>query len=163
LLQLGAGAAIVLAAAGSVAVLVKPGLAAGKLSPAARDVFLGAGQAILDQSLPAGDARSASLAAFLQRVDALVSNLPAHVQGELSQLLAILCTAPGRVALVGLREDWTRASVAEVQAALQDMRTSGTELRRQAYQALHDITGAAYFADASTWPALGYPGPRDIG
>ena len=162
-MQLGVGAAIVLATAGSVALLVRPGLSAGQLTPAAREVFIAAGQAILDRSLPDGDARHASLSAFLQRVDALIGNLPEHVQGELSQLLAILCTAPGRVALAGLQAEWSHASVAEVQKALQDMRTSGTALRRQAYQALHDITGAAYFADATTWPVLGYPGPREIG
>jgi len=27
---------------------------------------------------------------------------------------------------------------------------------------LHDITGAAYFSDASTWSQLGYPGPVRI-
>ena len=159
-MQLGAGAAIVLATAGGVAVLLQPGVSAGKLSAAARSVLAGAGQAILDRSLPAGDARQAALAAFVQRVDVLVGNLPAHVQGELSQLLSLLSTAPGRVALTGLRAEWAVAGVADVQAALQGMRTSSIALRRQAYQALHDISGAAYFADASTWAVLGYPGPR---
>jgi hypothetical protein len=42
------------------------------------------------------------------------------------------------------------------------MRLSGLVLRRQAYAALHDITAAAYFSDASTWPQLGYPGPVRI-
>lgn len=161
-MQLGAGAALVLTAAGGVAVFVRPGLSGGKLSSAAQEVFLSTGQAILDRSLPAGEGRRVALSSFLQRVEALVGNLPAHAQNELSQLLSLLCTAPGRVALAGLGADWPHARVDEVQAALQDMRTSGSSLRQQAYQALHDIAGAAYFSDASTWPVLGYPGPREI-
>ena len=51
------------------------------------------------------------------------------------------------------------ASVAEIQSALQSMRVSTLSLRRQAYQALHDIVGAAYFSDPGTWSLLRYPGP----
>ncbi|WP_427915642.1 hypothetical protein ACPWT1_06325 [Ramlibacter sp. MMS24-I3-19] len=42
------------------------------------------------------------------------------------------------------------------------MRTSTLSLRVQAYQALHDISGAAYFSDRSTWAVLGYPGPVQV-
>jgi hypothetical protein len=49
-----------------------------------------------------------------------------------------------------------------VQSALQAMRSSRLELRQQAYHALRDLTNAAYFADAATWAALGYPGPRSL-
>ena len=42
------------------------------------------------------------------------------------------------------------------------MRVSSISLRQQAYQALHDIVGGAYFSDAQTWGLLGYPGPLKI-
>ena len=42
------------------------------------------------------------------------------------------------------------------------MRLSTISLRQQAYQALHDIVGSAYFSDAGTWSMLGYPGPLKI-
>jgi hypothetical protein len=42
------------------------------------------------------------------------------------------------------------------------MRTSSLQLRQQAYQALHDLVGSAYFSDAATWHLLGYPGPMRI-
>jgi len=96
------------------------------------------------------------------RIDALVQALPPHAQAELSQLLGLLGTGVGRRTLAGLAPDWRSASVAEVQQALQSMRTSRLALRLQSYQALHDIVGAAYFSDASTWPTLGYPGPLTI-
>ena len=39
------------------------------------------------------------------------------------------------------------------------MRVSGVSLREQAYHALRDLTNAAWFAERSTWSALGYDGP----
>ena len=53
--------------------------------------------------------------------------------------------------------------MADLQQALQDMRLSALALRQRAYAVLHDIATGAYFADAATWPLLGYPGPLKIG
>ncbi|MCM2356402.1 MAG: hypothetical protein NDI68_06890 [Arenimonas sp.] len=162
-LQLGLGAAAVLAVGGGAALLWTPGLQAGHLTPAGRAVFLHVGRALLDGSLPTEPgARDQALAAFVQRVDETVAALPAHAQGELSQLLALLAGAPGRRGLAGLAPDWPDASIAQIQQALQGMRVSRLALRRQAYQALHDLSGAAFFADPSAWPILGYPGPRTL-
>jgi hypothetical protein len=64
--------------------------------------------------------------------------------------------------LAGLHEPWETAPVPAIQQALQSMRVSSLSLRQQAYQALHDIAGGAYFSDARTWGLLGYPGPRQL-
>lgn len=164
LLKLGAASAAVLAVAGGAAALLQPGLEGGRLGPAGRDVFTGVGRAILDGSLPADSpatagARQIALSGLLDRIDGLVASLPLHAQAELSQLLALLSTSAGRRAIAGLASDWPDAPVAETQAALQGMRTSSSAIRQQAYHALHDIVGGAYFSDASTWNLLGYPGP----
>lgn len=159
-MKLGLGAAVLLAVGGGAVALFEPGLRDGRLSIGGRQVFANLARAFLDGVLPTEPpARQAALAAFLDRVDGLVGALPAHARGELSQLLALLATAPGRRALAGLEADWGRASLQQLQSALQSMRTSSLALRQQAYLALHDIVGAAYFSDASTWPVLGYPGP----
>jgi hypothetical protein len=160
LLRLGIVSAAVLAAVGVPLSMMRPGLEGAKLSAGAREVFAAVGAAVLQGSLPdAGAAREAALAALLDRIDALVANLPPHAQSELSQLLAILASAGGRRALAGLEASWPASSTAQVQAALGGMRTSSLALKQQAYQALHDIVGGAYFADASTWGVMGYPGP----
>ena len=160
---MGAVSATVLILAGGATALWQPGLQQGRLSPGAQDVFASVARAILDGTLPTEPAQvQAALAGLAQRIDALVQALPPHVQAELSQVLGILGTGIGRRTLAGLAPDWRSASVAEVQQALQSMRTSSLALRLQSYQALHDIVGAAYFSDASTWPALGYPGPLTI-
>jgi hypothetical protein len=159
-LQLGlAGTAILVAGGGTIA-LVQPGLQGGRLTVAGRRVMGHVARAVLDGTLPAAPALNrAALAGLLVRIDALVAGLPAHAQQELSQLLALLDTAAGRRWLAGLDAAWDTASVPAIQRALQDMRTSTSTLRQQAYHALHDICGGAYFADRSTWAALGYPGP----
>jgi hypothetical protein len=162
-LKLGVGAAAVLALGGGAVALVTPGLAQGRLTPDARVVVRAVATGVLDGVLPSQAAqRGPALDALLARVDTLVGALPVHAQGELSQLLALLATGVGRRSLAGLGTAWPDASVAQVQAALQSMRTSSLALRQQSYLGLHDIVGAAYFSDPSTWGALGYPGPVEV-
>jgi len=160
-LKLGLGAAALLALAGGGAVAVtEPGLRAGRLTAAGRRVFDRVGRAFLDGSLPTEPVQQReAMQAFLVRVDALTSALPTHAQQELSQLLALLATGAGRRLLASLDVPWPEADLSRIQAALQSMRTSPLALKQQAYHALHDITGAAYFSDPSTWAVLGYPGP----
>lgn len=163
LLKLGVASAVVLALGGGALATLRPGWAQGRLTPVGREVFAAVGRAILQGTLPAAAPEELrALAGLLDRVDALVSALPSHAQSELSQLLALLGTGPGRVALGGLRAEWSGASIRDVQQALQSMRTSGVSLRQQAYHALHDIVCGAYFADPATWPLLGYPGPPPL-
>jgi hypothetical protein len=163
LLKLGAVSAAALAVAGGTLALLQPGLQAGALSAAGRQVFSGAARALLDGNLPAeSKALQDALDGLLMRIDALVAALPPHAQSELSQLLAVLSSAGGRRALAGLSQPWQSAQVDEIQQALQSMRVSGISLRQQAYQALHDIVAGAYFSDPGTWSLLGYPGPLEI-
>jgi hypothetical protein len=163
LLQLGLGAGVLLAVAGGGVALMRPGLAAGRLTEAGREVFQAVARAVLDGSLPAAPAaRNAALAAHMQRLDDALAAFPVHTQAEVSQLLALLASSPGRVALAGLNTSWPQATVEQVQTALQGMRISSLALRMQAYHALRDLTNAAYYADPSTWEQLGYPGPRPL-
>lgn len=162
LLALGAVSAAVLALGGGALALLQPGLRDGSLSPAGREVFSGVSRGLLEGSLPAGPAMKGELDALLVRIDALVAALPPHAQAELSQLLALLASSPGRRALAGVSEAWHIAAVPQIQQGLQAMRLSGISLRQQAYQALHDIVGSAYFSDPGTWSQLGYPGPLKI-
>jgi hypothetical protein len=120
-------------------------------------------QAVLDGALPSAVAeRDKAIEAHLQRLEAAIAAFPAATQAELSQLLTLLASAPGRLALAGLTSSWQQASVAQVQSSLQGMRLSSLALKQQAYHALRDLTNAAYFSDPSAWQRLGYPGPSDI-
>ncbi len=164
LLQLGvASAALVAIAGGGAALMHERAWRDGKLLPAGRRVLAAVARAVLDDSLP-GDpsAQSAAVDSHLLRLETTVSAMPTHTQREVADLLALLAMPPLRATFAGLTAPWEQASVADVQAALQSLRHSSLLLRRQAYNALRDLTHAAYFADASTWPLLRYPGPRAL-
>ncbi|MBI5277633.1 MAG: hypothetical protein HY854_14355 [Burkholderiales bacterium] len=162
-LKLGVASATLAAVAGGSLALLRPGLESARLSAAGRAVFAPVTAAFLAGVLPAdGAARESAVQGAVARIDALVANLPDHAQSELSQLLALLASAPGRRWLAGVDTPWPEASVAEVQQGLHAMRFSGVTLRQQAYHALHDIVAGAYFADPSTWAVMGYPGQREV-
>jgi len=163
LLKLGIGATVVFAVAGGGVALLSPGVVGGRLAPGARAVMHAVARAVLDGALPSAiPAQDRAIQAHLERLDAAIGAFPAATQAELSQLLSLLASAPGRLALTGLRTAWTQASVAEVQQALQALRTSSLNLKLQAYHALRDLTNAAYFSDESAWLSMGYPGPTPV-
>jgi len=164
LLRLGLASAAIFSVVGWAVSHIAPGLHNGRLSSSARAVFSAVGQGLLDGSLPAmaEPLRESAVAGLLERLDGLIQGLPVHAQAELSQLLTVLASPAGRLALCGLKPDWPQADVAAIQAALQSMRTSRISLRQQAYHALHDLVGGAYFSDASTWALMGYPGPLKV-
>jgi hypothetical protein len=163
LLQLGLGGAALLAIAGGGMALVRPGFTDGHLTAGGRAIFRAVSGAVLDGALPAdAAARERSLQALLARLDDTITGLAPHAQKELSTLLALLDSAPGRLGLAGLTPDWPQAGTAQVQASLQAMRMSSIGVRQQAYFALRELISATYFADPQSWILLGYPGPNDV-
>ena len=161
LLKLGFASAATLAlAGGGFALLHAPAWRNDRLTDVGRRVLASIARAVLDGSLPTpAEAQLVALDSHLERMDATLRALPPSMQTEVGDLLALLGVAPGRLALTGLASDWSLASVPQVQEALQAMRTSHFDLRKQAYQALRDLTHAAYFASAETWTQFGSPGP----
>lgn len=161
LLRLGLGAGTALALAGWGAAAWAPGLSSdGSLSPASRLIFARLAPVLLEGNLPPG--QPAALDAHLGRVQAAVQGLPPATRAELSDLLALLALPPGRLGLTGLQPAWAEASAPALQQALQGMRRSSLQVRRQVYLALRELTVAAYFSDPSAWGSLGYPGPRSL-
>jgi hypothetical protein len=161
-LKLGLASAAALTVAGGAAVWIEPGWYTGRLSEPAREVFAALARGVLDGSLPPAAAQQKTLDDLLNRLEIAIANLPPHAQRELSQLLALLATRAGRAGLTGLSVVWPQASVADVQTALQNMRSSPISLKQQAYHALRDLISAAYFSAPQTWAALGYAGPLTI-
>lgn len=163
LLTVGLATGALLAVAGGSLALITPARRDGKLTESARAMFTAVARAVLDTLLPSEPATQAlALQGHLSRLQETIAGMPPAVQAELDELVTIAASAPGRLLLVGLRSDWDSAPVAEVALALGDMRDSSLALRQQAFHALRDLTNGAYFADRSTWPAIGYPGPREV-
>lgn len=162
-MQLGLGSALALGLGGGLLATLEPGWQRAGFSPGATQVWRAVGRAFLDGALPTEPtAQARALDGLAQRLQVAVLALPEHAQAELSQLLALLATAVGRRTLAALPTDWPQATVPELQAALQDMRTSRISLRVQGYLALHDLVGVAYFSEPATWTVLDYPGPIKI-
>lgn len=159
LLRLGLAGAALLALGGGLAALFQPGLQGGKLTAAGRQQLGPLARALLEGALPAEDA---ALQAHLDRFEETLAAFPPAVQAELQQLIALVASAAGRLGLLGRAASLAELPLAELQALLQSMRLSRLALRQQAYFALRDLTMAAYFAQPSSWGALGYPGPRPI-
>lgn len=163
LLQAGAASAALLAAAGLGLTFMSPAWQASKLGADGRAIFEAIARAVLDGSLPTDPSdRHTAVQSHLARVEDTIQGFPQPVQEELNLLLNILASTAGRLGLAGLASPWQQADVSVVQEMLQKLRTSSLDLRQQTYQALRDITYAAYFADRSTWHALGYAGPVDV-
>lgn len=164
LLKLGLVSAAGLALAGVTIGQLQPGVTAeGRLTQSGRSLFAAIAPVVLDNSLPTVPAqREATLLAHLDRLDIVIGAFPRTTREELSQLLAVLATLPGRWSLAGLRVPWEEAGLEDVLTALQSMRVSRLSLRQQAYQALRDLTNAAYFGAPSVWHLLDYPGPQAV-
>jgi hypothetical protein len=115
--------------------------------------------AFLDGSLPVdAPLRHGALAETVAAVDTAILGLPPIAQHELAQLFGLLAFPPARMAL-GVRSAWTDASAVEVQAALRRWQGSRSLLLRSAYDGLHQLILAAWYADPRAWPDIGYPGP----
>jgi hypothetical protein len=110
--------------------------------------------------LPAEPAqRAAALASTTARVHAAILGLPLATQKEVQDLFGLLALSPARRLLTGIPGGWGNASAEQVAAFLQDWRVHRLGLLRTAYQALHDLVYGAWYADPSSWAAIGYPGP----
>lgn len=144
---------------GGGAALWKPALQNDRLTHAGRQALGALARAVLDGSLPVGDA---ALNQHLDHLDGVVQRMPPAVRAELQQLFSLCTNAGGRWLLWGGLTPLHELSLNEVQALLLAMRHSKLALRQQAYFALRDLNAAAHFAQPGAWNALGYPGPREI-
>lgn len=163
-LKAGVIAALALAAGGGIYRATHP-------SPPRRFVLDGEARAALDAIVPAilagalpvqQPARAAAIAATTERVHQAILGLPLATQKEVQDLFGLLALAPARRMLTGVSGGWQGASVEQVSAFLQDWRLHRLGLLRSAYGAMHDLVLGSWYADPSSWEAIGYPGPVKV-
>ena len=161
-LKVGALAALALAAGGGVYRATHPP------GPLQRFVLDGEAKAALDAIVPAmlagalppeGGARSAAVSATTARVHQAILGLPLGAQNEVQDLFGLLALAPARRALTGVSGPWSGAPEAQVALFLQEWRFHRLGMLQTAYHALHDLIIGSWYADPSSWSAIGYPGP----
>ena len=110
-----------------------------------------------------GAEREGAMAETLRDLARAIGSLAPSAQQELGELFSLLAFTPVRVLLAGVRSPWSEAGPEAVGAFLERWRTSRFELQRSAYDALHQLTLAAWYANPRAWPAIGYPGPPQLG
>jgi hypothetical protein len=99
-----------------------------------------------------------ALEAGIDRVAAAINSLPLRVQKEISDLFGLLAMGPTRRLLAGV-PPWQEATPQQLADFLQGWRTHRTEMLQTAYHGLHDLVIGGWYAEPSTWTAIGYPGP----
>jgi hypothetical protein len=114
---------------------------------------------VLAGSLPGeAAARSRAVAEVLAAFDRAVSGLAPAVQEEIGQLFSFLDFAPSRLAFAGLLRPLAETPADELKAFLVRWRHSRFNLQRASYEALTQLIMASWYANPSSWPAIGYPG-----
>jgi len=161
-MKVGALAALTLAGGGALYRALHP---AGQLQ---RFVLGGEARAALDAMVPAMLAgalpalpalRAAAISATTERVHQAIRGLPLNAQKEVQDLFALLALAPARRVLTGVSGGWPNANAEQVASFLQRWRFHRLAMLQTAYHALHDLIIGSWYADPSSWSAIGYPGP----
>lgn len=95
----------------------------------------------------------------IEHVVEAIAGLPLSAQKEIQDLFGLLALPPARRILAGIPDDWSAAKREDVAAFLQSWRLHRFMMLQSAYHALHDLIIGGWYADESTWPSIGYPGP----
>ena len=135
---------------------------AAALAGNGEDVVRGLIPALLDGALPENPAhRTAAVERTVTAVSAAIAGLPPNAREELATLFGVLALGPVRILFAGIDAPWRDADVTQASAFLNRLRRSRLALKRAAYDALHQLVLASWYANPESWPAIGYPGaPR---
>ena len=118
---------------------------------------------LLAGALPAAPGeRATAIAETLAAIDGAIAGLPPAAQKEIQQLFALLAAPPVRIALARIGSGWPHAAPDDVRRFLDRMRGSSWSLLRSAYDALHQLTFAAWYGNPRAWDSIGYSGPPEI-
>jgi hypothetical protein len=135
----------------------------GRLGANERAIIAAVVPVILAGVLPAsGDERRRAIVKTADGVGVAIAGLSASAQREIAELFGLLGVAPARMLVAGVWPSWENASAADIAAFLERWRTSRFALLRSAYAALHDLVLGAWYGDAGSWAAIGYPGPPEV-
>jgi hypothetical protein len=163
-LAVGIAGAATLAAAGWWAAGFRTHPVPRALGADARAIIAAIVPAMLAGALPASQrAHHAAIAETVDNVDRAIQGLPPSARAEIGQLVALLALTPARRAFAGVASPWAEATREEVGAFLDAWRSSAWDLKRTAYDALHQLVLAAWYGNPRSWDDIGYPGPPRLG
>lgn len=130
------------------------------LTPDGVDVMRALIPAFLAGALPQdAGMRARAIDETLEGIGYATTGLTPNAREELGSLFALLAFAPLRVGLAGVHAPWHDVTPADAGRFLASLRASQWTQKRAAYDALHQLTFAAWYANSRSWPTIGYPGP----
>ncbi len=132
------------------------------LSPATRALFSAVLPAFLDGVVAPNAWTTATMEAALGHVEETIAALAPSARHELQQLTCLLDHGAIRLLLAGSWASWASITPNDARRVLERWRFSRMPMLVSAYQALHDIAYASWYAQPSHWTSTGYPGPPDI-
>jgi hypothetical protein len=94
-------------------------------------------------------------------VDRIVERTEPSVHAELKQLLGLFENGLAGFFFGGRTVPFTALGADEQDVVLAEWRDSRVALRRTGYNALRTLVLAGYYQSATTWEAMGYPGPQE--
>jgi hypothetical protein len=130
------------------------------LSASGADIMRALVPVYLDGALPTDPIEHrTAVESTVSAIATAIDGLPPIARDELSTLFSLLAFAPVRYVFAGIDGAWRDASMADAQAFLVRLQKSRWSLKRAAYDALHQLTMAAWYASPRAWASIGYPGP----
>ena len=114
---------------------------------------------LLGPALKQGSMRAQHIESTIQGIDLAISGFTPAMQAEVRQLFSLLTFAPSRMVLIRQWQGWSQADPAHLETLLHSWRTSELSLLRVAYEALQQITMAAWYGNPTNWSVIGYAGP----
>jgi len=128
---------------------------AGFFSPGEREILTQVAERIVDGG--EGGAPAVRDTGTVLTIDALCSSLDPALTGPLPALLQAVEYGPFVFQLRFQR--FTQMTAADQDASLAGWMSSRFALRRQAFQALRNLSFLGYYSQEETWPLIGYAGP----
>lgn len=164
-LRVGAAGSLALAAVSSTALLTgcsSPTVATGYRLLRDNDlkVLRALIPVVLAGELPEGEGRNAAVEETLHTLDSFLSGTSVASQKQLAQLFDLMSMPLTRYAVVGLSDDWDKASPADIASFLEHWRASRFELLRAGYVALTQTLNMMWYLQPRAWAAIGYVPPR---
>jgi len=119
---------------------------------------------VLEGTLPGeAVARKRAIDETVEAFDRAVAGLSPAVQKEVEELFSILRFPPMRLMFTGLWSPLEESSAKEIGDFLARWRHSRFEIQRAGYQAITQLIQAAWYGNAASWTAIGYPGAPRLG
>lgn len=115
---------------------------------------------LLAGALPAGASAAAAVEETLHTMDHLVFGSSRAGQKQLSQLFDLLSMPATRYTVVGLSQDWDKASASDINAFLVNWSQSRFQMLRAGYLGLGQLANMSWYLQPRSWAAIGYVPPR---